>query len=91
MYRSRTVVVVVPFLAVRVVATHSMRAPPSAPNSMRASDSSVRSRARVYWPPETECVKRGFDGLLGAHHPGDDSPPTVFKEMTMQSIRPLSR
>ena len=47
-YRSLTVVVLVPSFAVRVVVTHSMRAPPCAPSSIRASDSNVRiAPARV--------------------------------------------
>ena len=40
--RSRTVVVVVPSLAVRVVVVRSWSAPPSAPASILASDSNVR-------------------------------------------------
>ena len=47
-YRSRTVVVVVPFLAVRVVVVRSISAPPSAPSSIRANDARVRiAPARV--------------------------------------------
>ena len=47
-YRSRTVVVVAPFLAVREVVVRSTSAPPCAPASILASDSSVRiAPARV--------------------------------------------
>ena len=48
MNRSRTVVVAVPSLAVRVVVVRSRSAPPCAPSSIRANDSSVRiAPARV--------------------------------------------
>ena len=43
MNRSRTVVVTTPVLDVRVVVTRSRSAPPCAPSSIRASDSSVRT------------------------------------------------
>ena len=47
-YRSRTVVVVVPSLAVRVVVVRSRSAPPSAPSSILANDARVRiAPARV--------------------------------------------
>ena len=41
MNRSRTVVVATPLLEMRVVVTRSRSAPPCAPSSIRASDSSV--------------------------------------------------
>ena len=48
MNRSRTVVVVAPLFAVHVVVVRSISAPPSAPASIRANDSSVRiAPARV--------------------------------------------
>ena len=41
--RSRTVVVATPLLEMRVVVTRSRRAPPCAPSSILANDSSVRT------------------------------------------------
>ena len=57
-YRSRTVVVAVPSLAVRVVVVRSWSAPPCAPASIRANDSNVRlAPARV-------VASRNFDEIL---------------------------
>ena len=57
-YRSRTVVVITPVLAVRVVVVHSRSAPPCAPASIRANDSSVRiAPARVVASKNAWCLR----------------------------------
>ena len=62
-HRSRTVVVVAPLFAVRVVVVRSISAPPSAPASIRANDSNVRiAPARVLACRRTPAATAGWIG-----------------------------